>query len=76
MQPRGVKGASASNISLMEPMISVVEVRREIFNESPRAPAVIRINLEVGINERAYQPSPDRALMIRRVARAQVAGID
>ena len=72
-QPRGVKGGSASKISLIEPMQASSRCGDEAVEEAARARAVVGVHLEPRVDERADQPRPDRALVIRGVARAQVA---
>src|SRR4051812_6756693 len=47
----------------------LVELRQEAAGPS----AVLRMDLDPGIDERPDQPTPDRPLMISRVARPQVA---
>ena len=73
MQPRGVKGASASKTSLIEPMhaSSRCGTKPSSARRAPRA--VVGMHLEPGVDEGADQPAPHRALVIGRVARAQVA---
>ena len=69
MQPRGVYGGSASKISLIEPMHASLEMRVEPVEQRARAGAIVRVDLQPGVDERADQPGPDRALMIGGVAR-------
>ena len=45
----------------------------EPFDELPRARAIVGIHLQPGIDERTDQPSPNCALMVRGITRAQVA---
>ena len=72
-QPRGVYGASASKISLIEPMHASPRCALEAVEQPPRAGAVVGMHLQPGVDERADQPGPDGALVIGGVARAQVA---
>src|SRR5215212_8804237 len=53
----------------------IVEVRHETFERRARGVEVIRVHLQPCIDEGADQPSPDGALVIRGVARAQIAVI-
>ena len=71
----GVNGGSASKISLIVPMQASSEVRaRSPSRKRARLGAVAPgCTLQPGVDERADQPGPDRALVIGRVARAQVA---
>src|SRR4051812_19878844 len=54
----------------------IAEMDRERFQKFSRSLIVPRMNFQPGINERADEPGPDRALMISAVARAQVAAIN
>ena len=73
MQPRGVNGASASKISLIEPMHASPRWATKPSRKR-RAPARSSgMHLQPGVDERADQPGPDRPLVIGGVARAQVA---
>ena len=73
MQPRGVYGLSASKISLSVPMPASSRCAAKPSRQLPRARLVVGMDLEPCIDERADQPSPDRALVVGRVAGAQVA---
>ena len=64
MQPRGVNGGSASKTSLIVADASFSEMRFEAVEEVPRHRAIIGMNLEPSIDERADQPSPYRTLLI------------
>ena len=73
MQPRGVYGSSASKISLSVPMPASLRCADEALEARARARLVVGMELQPRIDERAHQPSPDGALVVRGVARAQVA---
>ena len=73
MQPRGVYGRFGVEDLAERADARFVQVRREAFETAPRARLVVRMDLEPGIDERADQPAPDRALVVGGVARAQVA---
>ena len=51
----------------------LVEVRDEAVEEAPRARAVLGMHLEPRVDERADEPRPDGALVIRGIARAEIA---
>ena len=72
MQPRGVKGGSASKISLSVPTPAVARCASKPSRQR-RARLVVRIHLQPRVDERADQPAPHRALVIGGVARAQIA---
>ena len=73
MHPRGLKGGSASKTSLTVPMPAwLISVSNPASNEPGSLP-VAWVGAKPGIKERANQPSPDRALMICSITRAQLA---
>src|SRR6185312_15404485 len=45
------------------------------LEKAPRAGSIAGVHLEPGVDPRADQPRPDRALVVRRVARPQIAEI-
>src|SRR5271167_3575450 len=51
------------------------EMRLETVEEMPRCRAIVGVNLEPSIDERADQPGPHRPLVVCRIAGAQVAEI-
>ena len=53
----------------------LVQMWAEGFEKVPGAPAVIGMDLEPGVDERADQPGPDRALVVGRVPGPQVSEI-
>src|SRR6185369_13208965 len=53
----------------------VVECRDTAIEKAPRARGILRMHLEPRVDPGADEPRPDRALMVRRVARAQVAEV-
>ena len=69
MQPRGMYGASASKISLIEPTHASSRCASKP-SSSVRAPgAVVGVQLQPRVDERPDQPGPDRALVVGGVAR-------
>ena len=75
MQPRGVNGASASKTSLIDPMHASSRCGTNP-SSARRAPSTSSgIHLQPRVDERTDQPAPHRALVIGRVARAQVAEV-
>src|SRR5271154_681964 len=50
-------------------------MRLETVEEMPRCRAIVGVNLEPSIDKRADQPGPHRALVVCRIAGAQVAEI-
>src|SRR5690242_3898391 len=50
-------------------------MRAEAVEEAPRAFAILRMELQPGIDERPDQPSPYRPLMVGRVAGAEIAEV-
>src|SRR5215212_9402678 len=57
------------------PQAGFVQVRLEAAECLSCTHPVIRVDPEPGVNEGTGEPSPDRSLVIRRVARAQVAEV-
>src|SRR5690349_347541 len=53
----------------------VVEVRHESFERVARAVEVVRIHLQPRVDERTDEPCPHSALVVRGVARAQIAEV-
>src|SRR5258708_39074021 len=51
------------------------EVLDEAVEVAPRTDAVVWVELEPGVDPGPDEPCPDRALMVRRVARAQIAEV-
>src|ERR1700704_6791077 len=54
----------------------VSEMNGKYFEKFSCALFVVRMNFQPGIDKRADEPGPNRALMISTVARAQVAGVN
>src|SRR5439155_16866718 len=57
------------------PDARIVHVRHEPVEHALGANEVIRIHLQPGVDERADETDPDRALVIRRIARAEVSEV-
>ena len=74
-QPRGVNGASASKISLIEPTQASLRWSTKPSRKRRAACAVVRMDAEPGVDERPDQPGPDRSLVIGGVAGPQVAEV-
>ena len=72
-QPRGTYGGSASKISAIDPTQASFSRASKPSRKRAGARAILRMRFQPRIDERADQPRPDRALMIRRVARPQIA---
>src|SRR6266513_2348920 len=51
-------------------------MHREEFKKFTGASFIVRVNFQPGVDERANQPRPDRALMVSAVPRTQIAGIN
>ena len=75
MQPRGVNGGSASKISPIVPSPNSLEGADAALEEAARAGAVVGMELEPRVDARTDQPGPHGALVIRGVARAQIAEV-
>src|SRR6267143_5009251 len=54
----------------------IAQMDRESLKKFAPGRAIERVNFQPGVDEWPDQPGPDRALMIRAVAGAQVAGIN
>ena len=72
-QPRGRNGASASKISLIDPTHASLEMLRRSLRAARARRRDRPVHLQPRVDERADQPRPHRALVIRGVARAQIA---
>src|SRR5919198_3409747 len=53
----------------------IVHVREETVDTLLDGLEVVGMDLQPGVDERTDEPSPDRALVIGRVARAQIAEV-
>ena len=73
MHPRGLKGASASKISLMVPMPAWLISLSNPASKEPGSLPVAGVGPQPGIKERPDQPGPDGALVIGSITRPQVA---
>src|SRR2546423_11571673 len=49
---------------------------RESFKKFAAGGTIMRMDFEPRVNKRTDEPGPDRALMIRAVAGAQIAGVN
>ena len=73
MQPRGVNGASASKISLIDPMPASLRWATKPLRNFRAVGFLAGMDLQIGVDVRADQPAPDGSLMIGGIARAEVA---